>query len=81
MRDKKKAKTFQDYYSGRGKLNSYLNDVMDMKKESTNRKIGYKRVVGAFGKLLKKNPNPTDAQVREYYDKLYPDGEYFFPED
>ena len=69
-------KTFQDYYSGKDSLNTYLNDVMDMVKASTNRTIGYKRVEGKFKKLLKKNPNPTNDEVVKFYNAEFPDGEY-----
>ena len=71
-----KAKTFQDYYSGKDSLNTYLNDVMDMVKASTNRTIGYKRVESKFKKLLKKNPNPTNDEVVKFYNAEFPDGEY-----
>jgi len=73
---KEKAKTFQDFYSGKDSLNTYLNDVMDLVKASTNRKVGYNRVASAFKKLIKKNPNPTNDEVVEFYNKLFPDGQY-----
>ena len=72
---KKKAPNFNTFYQG--KLNSFLNDIMDSKSKKTNRKVGLTRVENKFDKLVKKIPFPTNKEVKDFYNKEYPDKDYY----
>jgi len=74
---KKAPKTFDYYYTGAGNLNQFINDIIDLKSEKTNRKVGFKSVRARFKKLIKTNPNPTNKEVKEFYDKEYPMADYY----
>lgn len=72
---------FNYWYSGKGGLNGFLNDTMDSKKSSTNRKVGHKGVMSRFKKLIKKKKGAlTRKDVMGFYNKEYPDGEYYLDE-
>mgnify|MGYP003645724809 CR=1 FL=1 len=73
------TRNFGYWYSGskKGNLNSFLNDFMDSKKESSGRKVGYKSVSSRWKKLIKKKKGEiTRKDVMDFYNKEYPDGEY-----
>jgi len=72
------AKTFDDFYTGAGTdLNQFINDIIDLRSEKTNRKVGVRGAKARFKKLIKKNPNPTKKEIMEFYKKEYPDNDYY----
>lgn len=73
------TRDFNYWYSvsKKGNLNSFLNDVMDAKKESSGRKVGYRSVSSRWKKLIKKEKGEiTRKDVMDFYNKEYPDEEY-----
>jgi len=71
-----KTRNFDYWYYGN--LNEFLNDVIDSKKKTNGRKVGFRSVSSRWKKLIKKKKGATtEKDVMDFYNKEYPDGEYY----
>ena len=68
---------FNSMYLFNTKLNQFINDKIDSKSYKTNRKVGLTRVKDKFDKLTNKIPFPTIKEVKDFYNKEFPDDKYY----
>ena len=77
-----KQYNFGFYYLQSGsQMNAFINDVINLKKNKTNRKVGIRSVRSQLTKFLndkkKKKEKVTQEMVKKFLDETYPDNQYY----
>ena len=81
-KDDTKQYEFDFYYTGSGsQMNQFVNDVIDLKSNKTNRKVGIKSVRSKTQKFLndkkKKGEKVSIQMVKKFLDDTYPSSQYY----
>ena len=64
------------------RLNTFINDTIDLKSIKTNRKVGIRSVRSKLQSFLnkqkKENKKVSDSEIKKFLNQQYPDSDYYY---